>query len=170
MGSLKIIFLSIAAGVLYGIIHDQITVRVCIKYFTVFHPRVISSDSPTLLGLVWRVIATWWTGAFLGTWLAVAARAGRKPTINASDLIRPIAKLLAVMAVSALFAGCLGYVLPRQGVISAPPWMLLSPERPAVFMADWWAHSASYATAFLGGMVLCIATYRRRAALSARVR
>jgi hypothetical protein len=169
MGSLKIIFLSIAAGILYGVVHDQITARVCIEYFTVFHPRVISSDSPTLLGLAWGVIATWWAAAFLGTWLAVAARAGRKPALGASQLVGPVAKLLAVMAMSALLAGCAGYLLTRRGIISAPAWMLLPPSRTAAFMADWWGHTASYASSFLGGIVLCIATYRRRSRLAGSV-
>ena len=30
------------------------------------------------------------------------------------------------------------------------------------FMAAWWAHSASYASGSIGGIVICIVTYRRR--------
>lgn len=166
METLKIIFLSIAAGILYGIVHDQITARVCIEYFTIFHPRVIASESPVLIALTWGVIATWWDGAFLGTWLAIAARAGRKPVLSARELVLPICGLLGAMAVSALLAGCAGYVLAQKGFISGPSWMLLPRPRSSAFMADWWAHTASYASAFVGGVVLCILTYRRRPGLS----
>jgi hypothetical protein len=161
--TLKIILTSIGAGIIYGIIHDQITARVCIEYFTVFHPKVIESNSPTLLALTWGVIATWWAGAILGTMLAVAARAGSRPALNTSNLIRPITKLLAVMAVSALVEGIAGYTLTRLGFVSAAAWIAFNPSRDAVLMADWWAHTASYGSAFIGGSVLCVLTFCRRA-------
>ena len=166
METLKIILVSIGAGIIYGIIHDQITARVCIEYFTIFHPKVIESVSPTLLGLTWGLIATWWAGAILGTMLAIAAGAGNKPTLTASNLILPIMRLLAVMAVSALVAGLSGYILTRRGLVSASGLILLVPSRQPVFMADWWAHMASYGSAFIGGIVLCVLTFRRRARLS----
>jgi hypothetical protein len=37
----------IFAAVLYGVLHDQITARVCLEYFTVFHPPVFATQSPT---------------------------------------------------------------------------------------------------------------------------
>ena len=166
MESLKIILLSIVAGILYGIVHDQITARICIEYFTVFHPKVIESHSPTLLGLTWGVIATWWAGAFLGTLLAIGARAGSRRTLRSSDLIFPITKLLTVMAISAFVAGCSGYVLTRAGLITPSGWLALPPSRNAVFMAAWWAHTASYGSAFVGGIVLSVLTFRRRSLVS----
>jgi len=166
METLKIILLAILAGVTYGIIHDQITARICIEYFTIFHPRVIASESPTLLGLVWGVLATWWAGTFLGGLLAVAARVGSRPALAATKLMLSIAKLLAIMALSASVAGCAGYVLTRNRVLSTPGWVRLAPSRQAVFMADWYAHMASYASALLGGLVLCVIIYRRRLRIS----
>jgi hypothetical protein len=38
---LKIILACVAAAIIYGILHDQITARVCVEYFTVFHPPVL---------------------------------------------------------------------------------------------------------------------------------
>lgn len=165
MESLKIILLSIVAGILYGIVHDQITARICIEYFTIFHPKVIESRSPTLLGLTWGVLATWWAGAFLGTMLAIAARAGSRETLRSSDLALPITKLLTVMAISAFIAGCLGYAFARAGLVSPSDWLALPRSRNAVFMADWWAHMASYGAAFVGGIILCVLTFHRRSHL-----
>jgi hypothetical protein len=56
------------------------------------------------------------------------------------------------------------YFLARSGMIAPPGWVVsnLAPSASAKFMADWWAHSASYATGLVGGIVLCIAQYRTR--------
>ena len=95
--------------------------------------------------------------------MILAARAGSKPALPASELLSPIASLLAFMAASAVLFGMIGYVLARNGVL-ATDWLTFtdSPARRYRFMADWWAHSASYGTAFIGGVVLCVMTYRRR--------
>lgn len=164
MESVKIVFLSILAGILYGILHDQITARICIEYFTVFHPRLIASDSPTLLGLLWGVIATWWAGAILGIPLALAARAGSRRKLAAKDLLPYIARLLLLMAISAAACGTVGFALTSKGSLSPPYWVRIQipPSRFSVFMADWWAHNASYDSAFLGGFVMCFLVYRRR--------
>jgi hypothetical protein len=163
--SLKICFVSILAAILYGIVHDQITARVCLQYFTIFHPPVFATQSPTLLAFGWGVIATWWMGAFLGVLLALACRAGSHPKLSARNVLKPIGKLLGLMAGCALLAGLLGFVLARRGVVVPPEWVShnLPPTADARFMADWWAHGASYAVGFFGGIVLCILQYRRRA-------
>jgi len=57
--SLKIILLSIAAVILYGIVHDQVTARMCVEYFTIGHPPIFGTDDPTLLGVGWGILATW---------------------------------------------------------------------------------------------------------------
>src|SRR5215472_606893 len=97
MQSLAIIFLAVAAAVGYGIIHDQITARICVEYFTIGHPRLINSDSPTVLAIFWGVVATWWVGLPLGLGLTVAARAGRRPKLKAQDLVIPVLRLLGCM-------------------------------------------------------------------------
>jgi hypothetical protein len=162
--SLKICFVSIVAAILYGVIHDQITARMCLEYFTVFHPPVFVTQSPTLLAFGWGVIATWWMGAFLGVLLAIAARAGSHPKLSAVNLFKPIGKLLVVMAGCALLAGFVGFVLARQDVVFPPRWVSdnLPPAAHARFMADWWAHNTSYAVGFFGGIILCVLQYRRR--------
>ena len=160
----KIVLLSIAAAICYGILHDQVTARICVEYFTVFHPPVFPTDDPTLLALGWGVIATWWLGAFLGVVLAISARTGHRRKVAARELVRPIQRLLAVMALSALLCGMTGYVLTRRGMISPPVWVQgVLPQRSySAFMADWCAHNASYAAATVGGIVLCVMTYRKR--------
>jgi hypothetical protein len=74
MQALGIVLVSILAAVVYGIVHDQVTARVCVEYFTIGHPPVFHTDDPTLLGIGWGIIATWWVGAMLGAPLAIVAR------------------------------------------------------------------------------------------------
>lgn len=165
MESLKIVFLSITAAILYGIVHDQITVRVCAEYFTVFHPPLLPVDFPTrLVALAWGVVATWWAGAVLGIALALAARAGSRNKLGARALLPLIARLLAVMAAIAGIFGVAGFALAREQMVPPPSWVQshLPPARFPNFMADWWAHAASYGSAFLGGPVLCVIVYRKR--------
>jgi len=164
MQSIKIILTSLVAAVLYGIVHDQVTVRICIEYFSVFHPPIFSTDSPTLLALGWGVVATWWMGAFLGCLLAIAARGGSRTTVTWNELVLPIAKFLVTMGVLAAVAGLVGFVLSSRGTITPPEWVafVLPRARHARFMADWWAHNASYFVGVFGGIALCIMTFRKR--------
>jgi len=160
MQFLKIVALCVVAAIGYGIIHDQITARVCVEYFTVFHPPIFGgTQSPTLLAFGWGVIATWWVGVILGIPLAIIARAGPWPGLRASDLFSMIRSLLIVMAACAFIAGIAGYFF---GVVPQFVETLLAPERHRRFLADWWAHNASYASGFVGGIVLWILAYRKR--------
>lgn len=156
MHAATIVLFSVLAAVLYGIVHDQITARVCVEYFTVGHPPVFATDDPTLLGLGWGVLATWWVGLILGLGLAVAARAGLRPKRPVRSLVRPVAVLLAGMAVCALAAGVGGYVLGRSGTFVIPAGITdrLPPQKWAAFQADAFAHSASYFAGFVGGGVV----------------
>jgi len=78
---------------------------------------VFPTDDPTLLGIGWCIIATWWVGLLLGIPLAIAARAGNRPKRSVGSLVRPLACLLAVMAVSAALAGYIGWVLASRGIV-----------------------------------------------------
>ena len=49
MESAKILILSVAAAIAYGIVHDQVTAHLCVEYFTIGHPPVFPTQNPTLL-------------------------------------------------------------------------------------------------------------------------
>src|SRR5262245_25077785 len=164
MQSLAIVLTCVLAAVAYGIAHDQVTARVCVEYFTVGHPPLFGTDDPTLLGIGWGVIATWWVGLLLGVPLAVVARAGSRPKRSVGSLLPPIVCLLAVMAVCALAAGVVGWFLARSGVIflAGPLAHNLPAERHMPFLADAWAHSASYFVGVVGGIVVLVRVWRSR--------
>ena len=173
MHVVAIVALSIGSAVAYGVLHDQITARICLEYFTVGHPPVFHTESPTWLGIGWGIIATWWAGLLLGIPLAIAARAGRRPKRSVSSLVRPIFTLLAVMGVSALLAGLVGFSLGRIGTVYLvePIASLVPRDRHSRFLADLWAHDASYLVGFVGGTVVIVRVWRgrgRRAAFDQR--
>lgn len=105
-------------------------------------------------------------GAFLGVLLAIAARAGSRNKIDMIELLRPISELLLLMGFLATVAGLGGYLLAKRGVIAPPGWIrsILPPAKHAPFIADWWAHHASYLFGLLGGIFLCVLTIRKRLA------
>lgn len=169
MQFLRIVLASLALAILYGVVHDQLTVRVSLEYFTIGHPPVFATSSPTLLALGWGVIATWWVGLPLGFVLAAVARNGRtRAPLQLEDLVPRLLMLLAAMAVAATFAGLatyagadvLGLQLPEPLATRVPS------GGHRAFLAAWAAHAASYAVGIGGALVLIatVAIQRRRRA------
>ncbi|MCA8984237.1 MAG: hypothetical protein KDA76_10780 [Planctomycetaceae bacterium] len=161
---LAIVVLSIGACIIYGIIHDQFTARICVEYFTIGHPRIIPTEDPTILGLVWGIVATWWVGAILGVPLATISRIGSRPKKTAVSLIRPIAILFACSAMLAVLSGFIGYVAAVMGLV----WLVgpiaenVPEEKHIPFLVDLWAHNASYLAGFVGGIILMTWVWRSR--------
>lgn len=164
MKSLSIIGLSILACVTYGIVHDQVTVRLCVEYFTVFHAPVFDTENPTLLGIGWGILATWWVGVFLGIPLAIFSRAGKLPKRTASQLVRPITILMLSSACFATMAGLVGYIAASNGWIwMVEPWKSRVPsDHHVLFLVDLWAHNASYLAGFIGGLIVMALVWRGR--------
>lgn len=159
----KIVLLSVALAVTYGILHDQITVRICREYFTIGHPLIFGDQPSTILAILWGVVATWWMGLFLGVLLAIAATAGpyKMPTLGALTI--RMLKLLGVMAGSAIASGFVGFALASSGHTALnSPWSDMPDSRQAGFIADGFAHTASYGVGFIGGLAIAVQTWRLR--------
>lgn len=166
--STQIILLSIGGAVLYGILHDQVTARICVEYFTIGHHDYWGLQDPTLLAFEWGVVATWWVGLSLGLVLAICARGGRRrPPLTARHLLRPTLVLLTCTGIIALAAGVIGSVLARSGgvFLVKPLALLVPPTKQVAFLTDLWAHDASYLVGFLGGIVVCIWSWHQRGKL-----
>jgi hypothetical protein len=165
MQAFLIVLGCVCAAVLYGIVHDQITARICLEYFTIGHPPVFATTSPTLLALGWGVIATWWVGLPLGVLLALSARLGRRPKRDARSLVAPVTHLLIAMAVCAIAAGIIGAMLGSSGLIylTEPLASSVPVSKHVRFLADLWSHSASYLSSVVGGLFLIAKTWRSRA-------
>jgi hypothetical protein len=164
MELIKIVLLAVVAACLYGIVQDQVTARVCIEYFTVGHPHLLDTTSPTLIALGWGVVATWWYGLLLGIPLGLSCRLGKAPRLGAAQMIRPIAWLMTVTGATALVAGVIGYFCARAGIV----WLLdplcfrVAADRHALFLADLWAHLAAYGVGGIGAVAMCVWAVRHR--------
>ncbi len=158
MQILKIVLLCILSAVVYGILHDQVTARVCVEYFTVGHPPIFHTQVPTFLAFGWGVIATWWMGLILSAPATLVCRVGSWPKLDAAQLVRPIAVLLLVMACASLAAGITGYYEANAGRISLTGYLAsrVPIARHNLFLADLWAHRTAYGVGFFGGLVLCV--------------
>jgi hypothetical protein len=153
--------------VLFGVLHDQVTARLSLEYFTIAHPRLFASDSPTLHALAWGVLGTWWVGLVLGLALAVSARAGARPKLDARSVRPLLAAVMAGAAAASATAGLVAWALSASGAIAlAPAWStVVSPEQHTGFLVASWMHLASYAAGALGGLAACRAARRRRAGI-----
>jgi hypothetical protein len=160
----KVILLSVLAAITYGIIHDQITAHLCPEYFTVAHPPLFHTKSPTILGFCWGIAATIGIGAVLGALLAEVSQSQGPPPCPIPRLCRSLLILLAAMAVAAFLAGLLGFELSRHAVIHLPyPFAeLIAPTRRDRFMAVWFAHCASYLIGLAGGAFLILRIWNQR--------
>jgi hypothetical protein len=160
--ALKIIALTIGLSCVYGIIHDQITARVCIEYFTIGHVSPANIPwTPTVLGLYWGITATWWVGLILGIPLALCARVGPWPKRTARELLRPLLLLLGITFACAMA----GLVLARLTGFTALPYMLpmaLNTDQAARFSADLVTHNISYGVGLFGGPWLAAWVLRQR--------
>jgi len=173
MEFIKIVILGVVAACVYGIAQDQVTARVCVEYFTIGHPPVFHTDSPTLLAFGWGIIATWWVGLPLGLLVSLASRVGGWPRLTWRDLLRPMAVVLCVMGVISLTAGVAGYFATKADWVwlADPLYFRVPTDRHSLFIADLWAHLAAYGAGFLGGVGLCIwciVARGRRAVVKAR--
>jgi hypothetical protein len=164
----KIVAFGLFAAVLYGSVHDQVTVRVCLEYFTIGHPPLIQTKSPTVLALAWGVVATWWVGFPLGVIVAIAARRGNLPKLMAAQVRPFILRLLVIVGILAFASGVLAYLLATRGEMTLPKdWSdLLPPEARIPFLVDVCSHSASYLFGTVGSLVVAVLIYRRRSSLA----
>lgn len=167
----KIVGLAVAASVGYGLIHDQITVRLSPAYFTEWqvHADFFQHPNLTVVALFWGVVATWWVGLILGVLLVCASVLGKGNPRAWGDLVRP---LLLVMGVTGALAA-LGYIASRTAGFQVSPNMvgfwIEDQEEYARFSSVWVAHTLSYFGAGTGGLGLCVHILRKRRQPNSRI-
>lgn len=164
---LNIVAICLLGAIGYGLVHDQITARVCPEYFTLGHstPTFVPRN-PTALGLFWGVAATWWVGLLIGVPLACAARLGKLPRVAPSYLVPAVGRLLLSMFGIAIAGLILTLFLGTAKLIPVSFFKLVPfgvpDERKVGFVADGVAHNLSYGVGFFGGISLWIQTLFRR--------
>lgn len=154
----KIILLSTLAAMVYGVVHDQVTARLCVEYFTIGHPPLFHTTSPTLLGICWGIAATVGIGALLGVVLALVSQSDSLPPVPIRRVFESILGLLVVMAIFASLAGVVGFELSRRSIICLPAAFadLVQPSQHNRFMAVWFIHGASYLVGLAGASFIIV--------------
>ncbi len=163
--ALKIILVSIALAILYGILHDLVTAHICVEYFSIVHPKIITSNSPVALAFVWGVLATWWVGLLLGVSFVIAARSGKRRKVGLAQVLRSLIRLMITMVVVASISGAIGYYCSVAGFIYLlePVASLVPEEKHDLILLCGWAHGASYLTGLVGGLLVCLKIWKGRA-------
>ena len=150
--------LGLVAMVGYGMLQDQVSARLCPEYFTVFHPPIPGLTDPTLLGIAWGFLGAWWGGVLLGYVAGLVATLGSRPPLASRELVRPLMVLLVVVSAVVLLTGINVWRHAELFGVSLDPALtkLLTPERhrPLLIVACY--HFAAYASAVIGGVVLCL--------------
>ncbi len=163
----------LGAGILsaYGILQDQISVRLCPEYFTVFHNPIPGLTDPTLLGIAWGFLASSGGGIAMGYAVGLAATLGPKPQLTLAELVRPMLLLvLAVGFATFVAGGSVSLAADKLGVRLDPFLGTLLPEqRHRALLTVSTYHTVSYATAIAGSIVLCVGIGRERARRAAPV-
>lgn len=153
--SLQIIGITIAACMVYGLVHALAATQISIIYYAAFYPfPPVLLENPVLFGLVLGVATSWWLGLSLGVILALACRKGDKPKLGWKSLVKPLLVFVGIALVCTAIVGGIAYVLSIKGMLELPDaiWHLIMYEEEAGF----WAVGFMNLTAYLAAMVGCI--------------
>lgn len=141
-----------------GICLDLVTANVAVEYFSVHHPKIIATDNPWALALVWGVAASWWFGAIAGAVVA-AINHRRKQPLEPSRILRWTAT--ACIALWSIMVAILVAVMVISSTIPIE-------RRPATFESDRrlvavaMAHQYEYILGAIALLVIGAMTWRAR--------
>ncbi len=153
---LTIVFGSTVLACLLGICLDMVTANVAVEYFTVHHPKVLSTESAWAMALFWGVAASWWFGAIAGVIIASINHWRRQPL----EPLR-IVKWNAI-ACLVLWVVMISILLAIMAISSTIPME----KRPATFESDSrcvavaMAHQYAYILGAIALIVIAVKTWR----------
>ena len=166
-----IILLCMGTAILFGIVHNQFTVRISLEYFTIGHRALISSTSPTLMGIAWGVHPNWWVGLGLGVLLAITGKAGKWPKRSAMSFVKPLLLLFLISGIASAAAGILGHRLAGSGVLGLyePLSSAVPASGHAAYISALWMHTASYTAASMGGLIISLLVFTGRTRAESKI-
>jgi hypothetical protein len=156
---MRFVAVCIAFACLYGVLHDQVTARICLEYFTVWHPPLVNSQDPTVVALAWGIVATWWVGLLLGIPLAFVCRAGRRLPLSVREVLPLLGWLFLGMTICAVLAGVVGYLFAPESLAALNRYD--GPNKRG-FVTNLFTHNASYLSGTVGGAMVIFAARIKR--------
>lgn len=143
-----------ACGTLYAILHDQITARICVEYFTVTHPTIIPSQNPTSLAIAWGIVAGGPPSLGLGVLVALCARVGRWPKLSTRSVMIGTMCVFVVMAIGAAIMGFLGSIYGASVAVGPAD---IDPDLYGAWFTVAHIHAGTYFLGVAGSLTLAIA-------------
>ena len=155
----------------YAMLQDQFSVRLCPEYFTVLHNPINGLTDPTLLGITWGFLGSWWGGALLGYGAGLAATLGKQPPMTVKQLLKPMLCVIAFVAACTALAG-ISVAMNADGFsisintlsIEAIP---IQRRTPAFIVATY--HLVVYAASVLGSVVCIVWIANNRGGKTAKM-
>jgi hypothetical protein len=161
---LRSIVVGIWLMVCYAILQDQVSARLCVEYFTIFHQPIPGITDPTLIGIGWGFLGSWYGGAIMGVSAGLTCSLGPKAPLPLSVIFRG---MLCVMLTTALVTALTGYAtycnmelfgITLDETVVSP----LAPEnRRMVFLVANY-HLMAYGVSIVGSIILCLVLARLR--------
>lgn len=151
----------------FGMTMDQLSARLCPEYFTVLHPPIPNLTDPTLLGIAWGYLGSWWGGAVMGYVMGIVATAGTKhPPVSLRQLVVPMLCIVAITVVGTLITGVAVWRHTEMLEVRFADWLdrAVPPERQrnAFIVANY--HFAAYASAIVASVVMIVRVGIKRSA------
>lgn len=143
----RFIGLAIVASVAYGIAHDLVTANIAVTYFTVYHPKIVESQSPWVMAFLWGFLATWWFGLFSGIAVSLANTLGKLPSAPWTYLRGRLIKglivcwALAMLVLSGTYGLTVSFLLLSANHLTRQI-LASSPSPPLTRSATWPAQSS----------------------------
>ncbi|MEM7262783.1 MAG: hypothetical protein AAF488_12390 [Planctomycetota bacterium] len=139
-----------------GIALDLVTANVAVGYFSIHHRRVVDTESPWILAIVWGIGASWWFGAIAGALVGFINHRREEP-LEPRRILRWVAwacvvlwvLMIAVLAGVYLFAG----TIPLEQQTET-----FEHDRRLIAVAM--AHQLEYALGAVAFLVIAIKTWR----------
>lgn len=154
--SAKIVVGCVILSVLLGWAVDVVTANVAVEYFTVHHPKVVDSQSPWVMALIWGFIATWWAGLIAGALLGIVNLLLKNP-LSAERVLRMVAVSCLILWVLMMLAVAGVYLFAGTVPLDVRPATFESDRR---LMAVAVGHLLEYALAGAAAIVVAILMVR----------
>ena len=155
---LTIVFGSIGLACLLGICLDLVTANVAVEYFTVYHPRLVETERPWILAIIWGIGASWWFGAISGV-IVGAINYRRQEPLQPIQILKWVA-----IACSILWLSMIAILLSVLIFASTIPEEKRRPtfDYDRRIMAVAMAHQFEYILAGIALVIIAINTWRTK--------
>jgi hypothetical protein len=140
-----IVLMATLCAVVYGVLQDQLSIRISPAYFLKAHTKILETEDLTLVGLAWGVTATWWVGLALGFAVATFATYGPRAAYCPGRALRGMMRIMAGTGIATLAVGLIAYMMNWTSSVAFR--FVDLPEEVRRFSAVQAAHNASYLAA-----------------------